>query len=87
LSLAIPGLNSQAMAFYFAFTFVPTFVNVPLRFVPTVVTAAMIAVEISAAIKPYSIAVAPDSSFRNLETSFMTPSTDRHHPNISAFPA
>ena len=34
--------------------------NLPLRLVPNPFTTAMIAIEIPAAIKPYSIAVAPD---------------------------
>ena len=42
-------------------------VKVPPIFVPRPFTAAMIASEIPAAIRPYSIAVAPDSSFRNSE--------------------
>ena len=40
--------------------------NMPLRFVPKPLTAAMIARAIPAAIKPYSIAVAPELSDRNL---------------------
>jgi hypothetical protein len=39
-------------------------VNLAVRFVPTVVNAVMITTEINAAIRPYSIAVAPDSSFK-----------------------
>ena len=42
-------------------------VKVLPSFVPRPFTAAMIASEIPAAIRPYSIAVAPDSSFRNSE--------------------
>ncbi len=38
--------------------------NMPLMAVPTPLTAAMIASAMPAAIKPYSIAVAPDSSDR-----------------------
>jgi hypothetical protein len=37
-------------------------VKVPLRFPPTFFTTVMIAIEMPAAIRPYSIAVAPDSS-------------------------
>src|SRR5436190_20072154 len=39
--------------------------NVPLSVVPIAFTLAIITIEIPAAIRPYSIAVAPDSSFRN----------------------
>jgi hypothetical protein len=39
--------------------------NVVFSLLPTPLTAAMIATEIPAAIKPYSMAVAPDSFFRN----------------------
>ena len=39
--------------------------NVALRFEPTVVRAVMITTAMSAAIKPYSIAVAPVSSLMN----------------------
>ena len=39
-------------------------VKTPLRLLPRPFTAAMIASEIPAAIRPYSIAVAPDSSDR-----------------------
>src|SRR6516165_7654590 len=40
--------------------------NLLLRFVPTPFTTAMIARAIPAAIRPYSMAVAPDSSVKNL---------------------
>ena len=42
--------------------------NLPLRVVPIVLTVAMITTEMPAAIKPYSIAVAPYLSFRNEKT-------------------
>jgi hypothetical protein len=45
-------------------------VNMALRLVPRPFTAAMIAIEIPAAIKPYSMAVAPVSSRQNLKTKF-----------------
>jgi len=48
-----------------------TLVNVALRFVPTFFTTVMIATEIPAAIRPYSIAVAPDSFFRNATKYFI----------------
>ena len=48
------------------FRAVDTLVKVVFKAVPVACTAAMIAMEIPAAIKPYSIAVAPDWSFQNL---------------------
>jgi hypothetical protein len=45
--------------------------NFVFRWEPIPLTTAMIASEMPAAIKPYSIAVAPDSSARNLRTTFM----------------
>jgi len=42
-----------------------TAVNVAFKFVPVVFTAAIIATEMPAAMRPYSIAVAPDSSRTN----------------------
>jgi hypothetical protein len=45
-----------------------TLENVEFRFVPSAWTVAMIATEIPAAIKPYSIAVAPCSFRKNLQT-------------------
>src|SRR5262252_8742037 len=45
--------------------------NLPLRVEPIVFTVAMITTEMPAAIRPYSIAVAPDSSFRNARTRVM----------------
>ena len=44
-------------------------VNFVLRFVPSPFTMEMIASEMPAAIKPYSMAVAPLSSFKNLVMS------------------
>jgi hypothetical protein len=43
-------------------------VKVVFREVPTLVTAAIIATAIRAAIRPYSMAVAPPSSFPNRES-------------------
>ncbi|MGF6713113.1 hypothetical protein ABIB77_000316 [Bradyrhizobium sp. i1.14.1] len=40
--------------------------NVPLKFVPTPFTAAMMAMAMPVAISPYSMAVAPDSFCKNL---------------------
>ncbi len=45
--------------------------NLVFRLVPRPFTMAMIASEMPAAIKPYSMAVAPDSSARNLRIVFM----------------
>ena len=51
------------------FSAVCTLPNVPFKFVPTPCTTAMIATEIPAAMRPYSIAVAPDSHFKKELTS------------------
>jgi hypothetical protein len=49
-------------------------VEIPSKFVfrvePIPLTAVMITIEMPAAIKPYSMAVAPDSSFRKREARF-----------------
>ena len=45
-------------------SWVEMLVNLPLSVVPIELTAAMITTEMPAAMRPYSIAVAPDSSFR-----------------------
>ena len=42
--------------------------NLVLRVLPIELTVAMITTEMPAAMRPYSIAVAPDSSFRNTRT-------------------
>src|ERR1700742_5089372 len=47
-------------------------VNLALRVVPRLLTAAMIARLMPAAIRPYSIAVAADSSAQNFATIFFT---------------
>ena len=47
------------------FNAVDTLVNVVVKAVPVACTAAMIAMEMPAAIRPYSMAVAPDSSLQN----------------------
>src|SRR5215475_11839657 len=49
--------------------------NLELRLEPIAFTLAMMTIEMPAAIRPYSIAVAPDSSFRNAKTLDM-----RHTP-------
>jgi hypothetical protein len=46
-------------------------VNLVLSFAPSPFTTAMMASAMPAAIKPYSIAVAPDSSARNLRRVFI----------------
>ena len=46
-------------------------VNMPLRLVPRPFTAAIIAIEIPAAIRPYSMAVAPVLSRQKLKTKFL----------------
>jgi hypothetical protein len=48
-------------------------VNLVLSFVPSPFTTAIMAREMPAAISPYSIAVAPDSSAKNLRRVFMPP--------------
>jgi hypothetical protein len=51
-------------------------VNLVLRFVPRPLTTAIMASEMPAAIKPYSMAVAPDSSEKKLnKVRFNTAST------------
>jgi hypothetical protein len=77
LVIGPPPRPSGAIRSSIYFNAVWTLVNVVLSFEPSPWTAAMIATEIPAAIRPYSIAVAADSSFANLISSFMTqtPST------------
>jgi hypothetical protein len=50
-------------------SWVEMLVNVVVRLVPSALTAAMIATEMPAAISPYSIAVAPLSSFKKRRIS------------------
>ena len=45
-------------------------VNLALRLVPRPFTAARMTIEIPAAISPYSMAVAPESSRKNFKTKF-----------------
>jgi len=52
-------------------SWVEMLLNLVLRLVPIELTVAMITTEIPAAINPYSIAVAPDSSLRNAKTRYM----------------
>ena len=62
---ALPAASTVPATELSYFSCVDMEVNLPLRVVPIVLTVAMITTEMPAAIKPYSIAVAPDSSFRN----------------------
>src|SRR5262249_59121979 len=62
-----PGMPGPSGAYFRA---VETLVKVVFSFEPTVCTATMIATEMPAAINPYSIAVAPDSSLRKRRTKF-----------------
>ena len=56
------------MGFYFSW--LEMLVNVVFKFEPIVFTTAMIAIEMPAAIRPYSMAVAPLSSLRKRLTRF-----------------
>jgi hypothetical protein len=63
--------NANPLVAYFSEEF--TELKTPLRLVPRPFTAAMIASEMPAAIRPYSIAVAPVWSSKNLrKTRFKT---------------
>jgi hypothetical protein len=65
------------------FSAVETLVKVVFSFEPRLPTAAMIAIEIPAAISPYSMAVAPCSSARNrfnVMLMYESPSICRFHP-------
>ena len=55
--------NAPEMGGYFSEVLMST--KFELSLVPTPCTAVMIAIAIPAAIRPYSMAVAPDSSFKN----------------------
>jgi hypothetical protein len=52
-------------------SWVEMLVKVALSWVPRVLTAAMIATEMPAAIRPYSMAVAPELSFKKRRTSLL----------------
>ena len=54
-------------------------VKVPLSAVPRPLTAAMMAMAMPVAIRPYSIAVAPDSFFRKLTISCYIVTLPRFH--------
>ena len=61
------GLRPQATTGYFSDALIE--VNLVLRLLPRLLTAATITMLIPAAIRQYSIAVAPDSLLRNLAIS------------------
>jgi hypothetical protein len=66
-------VSENALDEFDYFSEVLTDVKLELNAVPTPFTATMMATAIPAAIRPYSIAVAPDSSLRNIESiAFMT---------------
>jgi len=58
-----PDLDPDGVFLYFSDVLIVP--KVPLSLVPTPCTETIIAIAIPAAIKPYSIAVAPDSSLKN----------------------
>ena len=62
------------------FSWLEMLVNVALRLVPRVFTTAMIATEMPAAIRPYSMAVAPLSSFKKRRTNFLIGGTPCQPP-------
>jgi hypothetical protein len=66
--------------------FVETVVNVFFRSVPTVFTTVMMATEMPAAMRPYSIAVAPDSSQEFLNDLQLALGLDPHTLSYSGFP-
>jgi len=69
--LTRPASNCPEMARYFSELLMAT--KLELIFVPRPFTAVMIATEIPAAIRPYSMAVAPDSSLmKDLMIDVMT---------------
>ena len=62
-------------------------VNAVFRLVPMLLTAVMITIEMPAAIRPYSMAVAPDSSFQNLRKErFMECSNGGSPPRAAKVP-
>ena len=62
-SMVVSPLGARSTADYFSELL--TDVNMVLRFVPSPFTATMMAIEMPAAINPYSMAVAPEVSERN----------------------
>jgi hypothetical protein len=66
-----PGVSNHAVRNEAYFGWLEMLLNVLFSNVPRVFTATMIATEIPAAIRPYSMAVAPASSFRKRRTSFL----------------
>jgi len=69
LARGITPLQTRAIA-HQGDSAVLTDVKMVFKLVPMVVTTAIIAIEIPAAIRPYSIAVAPLSSFPNFTRAF-----------------
>ena len=65
---AVNGGFSQWRSFGAYLSCVETLSNFALRVEPIALTVAIITTEMPAAIRPYSIAVAPDSSFKNAKT-------------------
>lgn len=74
-----PPPSEKGMRRYFSEELIE--VNFSFRVVPRPLTTAMIASEMPAAISPYSMAVAPDSSFQNFKTErFMCDAFSRYGP-------
>src|SRR5262245_34805641 len=69
------------------FSAVDTLVKVLFRAVPRLFTTAMIAIEMPAAISPYSIAVAPRSSVRNFLTKILMWRALFDHPRAPQYTA
>ena len=65
------GLCAQNRRVESYLSWVETLVNVSLSLVPKPLTTAMIATEMPAAIRPYSMAVAPELSFKKRRTSLL----------------
>ena len=68
-AMGSPRAAENASIFVTYFSELLTVVKVPLSAVPRPLTAAMMAMAMPVAIRPYSIAVAPDSFFRKLAIS------------------
>ena len=64
-----PSLCGYRVEAAYSFTFLATLSNVFEMLVPSVVAAVMMAIEMRAAIRPYSMAVAPESSAMKLVIS------------------
>jgi hypothetical protein len=68
----LPGKETEALTYFNELLIEVKFV---LRVVPRPFTAAIIASEMPAAMRPYSIAVAPDSSDKNFKRTRFTPAS------------